>query len=432
MKILHLTYTLLDAEIAYMAAQQAQNDGIKCEIITLDIRYDRFSLKFPAMAEKFLTVGISLKHLQDFGGYKPVKILRELKPDIVITTDDVDPAYHSFLIASEYLNIPTVIVQPGIIGEQPFSWKNIKIVATAVPNIRRILKDYKNIWISLSEMNYSFLNKAHHVSRDLYSRFYYGTSAYGHWGCTKIAVNGESLKDILIRQGIDPKKIVVTGQPRFDAIHWKAESIDSFTQSLEQVRSSKKILLYLPNALFQHNLCSKQAYEDIHCSIITSCQSLPEVQLVIKPHPEEDPQDYMRLITQNGSDALVYEGNGLYDLIRISDAVITGISTTALQSLLLNKVLLVVDIHDSSYIASGHEYVPYTKNNVAIGIHDSSDYLPMIRKALYDQETQKTLEKNRDEFVHYYAYLQDGLATKRFLDLVTQTIKEDQNNSLMS
>jgi hypothetical protein len=423
-KILFLINTSLEAEIAYLVSKDLHKKT-KYETLAFHLRYEDFNQKFPDLIRKMKESDLVFISEKDYPNVGPVKTFQMIKPDIVITTNDIDPMYHTYLIASKFLNIPTLLVQPGIIGEQPFTWQNLNILLVGFSRMKRIITDYQHIWLPLTEMKINFFSKIIYISKDLWSRFFrnHGSGVWGHKGCTKISVEGDFLKELLIKQGISREKIVVTGQPRYDLIYKKKRSEGQFIKNLLLIKKKKKIVLYLPNALYQHLMCSKETYYNMHYDTIKTCQQLPDVHIIVKPHPEETVEYYQEIINEAKSNALVYNGTDLYGIIKLADLVITGISTTIMQSLLLDKPVVMIDIKETSYFPTEHEYIPYVTNGVAFGIYHGKDYDPVIKDALYNLEKRKNLANNRKEFMYHHAYLQDGKASERVADLILSMIE---------
>jgi hypothetical protein len=422
-KIVFLIHTSLEADIASLVSKEIHKNT-EDETIAFHLRQRVFQQRFPELITKMKESNLLFLDKEDFPHLGPVKIFQKIKPDIIITTDDVDPDYHTFLVAAKFLDIPILIIQPGIIGEQPFNWRNIKIFFISFFRIKRIINDYRCLWVPLSEMNLSFFAKIDYTLRDLWSRFFRGTSAWGHQSTT-VAVEGDFLKNVLIKQGIPATRIVVTGQPRYDPVYQNMKNEDEqFITHLQSIKKTKKIVLYLPNALYQHLMCSEETYYTMHYQTIDTCKQFSDVCLVIKPHPEETVEYYQQIADIAQSKAIVYAGADLYGLIRLADLVVTGISTTVLQSLLLDKPVVMIDIKEKSFFPSHHEYVPYVKDGVAFGIHQIEDFSPVIQDALYDNEKRKNLFVNRKEFVYNHAYIQDGKASERVADLILHMIEK--------
>jgi hypothetical protein len=394
-----------------------------CETIAFHLRPEEFEIKFPRLVEKMKEASLVFRSEIEFPNMGSVAILRSIAPDVVVTTDDVDPAYHRYLVSAKFAGIPTLLIQPGIISEHPFTWRNLGILPAVLPHIRRILDDYHKIWTTLGEMGVGLTHRIFHVLRDLFSRFTRSSGAWGLGQCTRIAVTGGCLRDLLISKGVPPEEIAITGQPRFDSI-LRLDVKDEFIRNLEAGKGDKKVALYLPDASSGHMMTSKDTYLAMTVETIKAFKRIPECVLVIKPHPDEDPSDYRSIAKELEYDAIVYEGSQLHGLIRASDIVITGISTTGFEALILEKTLVIISQRvGKTYLPRDFEYVPYLKAGVAYGIYEEKDFYPVLRKAL-SREEEVCHSTECKEFVYYHTFRQDGGASRRVAELLARMTLE--------
>lgn len=424
MKAFFLIDTPLAGEIAYSVAHQLSEEPRKCRIIAFLMQPDYFHEKFPHIVNELTEANnITLASEKDYPQYGRVKILRAIKPDIYITIDDTDPLEADFLIAAKYLNLPTLLIQPGITGEFPFTWRNVKMVANLFTRFRAISTEYSRIWGTLGETGLNLWGRLNFIFRHLLMRF---RRKYSGW-CDKIAVSGERARELFINQGVSAHKIVITGLPRLDSIITKSTERDEFIHKLSVGKGERKVVLYLPDYAAEHKMITFAAQEEIARCIISSCQQITEVLLVIKPHPGEDPDYYSVMAKDLNSDALIYRGTHLHDLIRASDAVITGISTTGLETLALGKPLVNINLHTrGGYFPHKWEYIPYIRSGVAFGVHHLDELPDAIKRALHDddnEEEKKKLMARSVRFVSDYLYKLDGKASQRVADLIIEMTK---------
>jgi CDP-glycerol glycerophosphotransferase (TagB/SpsB family) len=209
---------------------------------------------------------------------------------------------------------------------------------------------------------------------------------------------------------------VVTGIPRFDNIWNRTFDNSAFRRQFGLARD-KSVVSLLTDAQVEHRLWTVGRRRDFISKLLSACQEIPEVQFVIKVHPYEDPTDYQQAVKKLGLEIPVSKEIPLYDLINASDAVMTGISTTGMETLIFNKPLLILNLYRQP------EYIPYVSQGVALGIHDAGDIPECIRAALDDQPTKDRLASNRAGFLHQHLYLQDGKASERVADLIRQMVK---------
>ena len=101
-----------------------------------------------------------------------------------------------------------------------------------------------------------------------------------------------------------------------------------------------------------------------------------------------------------------------------SDLVITTFSTATLEAMILDKPVLTVNF------TKGFNPMPYANSDATIQIYNESDFEEKITKTLYDDQEKKKQEEVRKQLIYDFAYLQDGKATERIVDIITQTIHQ--------
>jgi len=418
MKAFFLIVSPLAGEIAYSVANQLSKESKRCQIIAFIIKPDDFHEKFPSTLDKLTQASnITVASEKDYPKCGKVKILRTIKPDIYITTSDVAPLELSFVIAARHLNVPTLRIQLGITGEFPFTWRKLKVVASLFTRFRHILHEYSPIWETLGETGQNALHRSYFILKDLWMNFRFNYSNQ----CDKVAVSGDFTRELFIKQGTPPDEIVVTGLPRLDSLVSESSTKDEFTLQLELLKRDKKIVLFLTNVAAKHNMASYKAELDTTYQVINACKQCPEVLLIIKPHPGEAPEFYSSIVSNLKSDALIYKGVNLHDLIRTSDVVITGMSGTGLETLALRRPLINIHLHNrGGSFPCKWELIPYISSGVAFGVHHLEELPDVIKTALYNNEEKEKLMARSSDFVYRHLYKLDGKASERVVDLILE------------
>jgi hypothetical protein len=417
MKVFFLVDTPLAGDISSSVSRQLLTAAEQCEFIAFVTDPRHLQQRSQHTVNRHIGAGITVTGKEDYPGCGALGILRAIGPDIYVTIDDIDPLESDFLMAAQHLEIPTLLVQPGIWGEQPFTWRNLKLVLNLFTRASAVFGDYRRIWTTQREMGRDPFRRSVFIFRHLAKRFYRARSI-GHGGCTRIAVSGDFARDLLIRQGISPDNVIVTGQPRFDSAVSQNGEKDTLIRQLESTRG-KKIVLYLPDHAAGHKLKSYSSHLEAVTTVVTSCRQLPEALLVVKPHHGQSSESYKSIVEGLGYSALIYNGSNLHDLIRASDVVITGISTSGLETLALDKPLIIMSLRaGSGYFPRGFEYIPYVSSGVALGVHHPEELPAAIRSALHDSDTREKLRSNTSQFLYHHVYHLDGKASERVANLI--------------
>lgn len=212
------------------------------------------------------------------------------------------------------------------------------------------------------------------------------------------------------------KKVVVMGQPRYDTFTHADEIYDriKITRDLG-LDPTKKIILWCTQTHGQSLDENRSSINAVY-NVISSLKE--DVQLIIKLHPEEE-QDaplynenthYKPLILKRDMDtnALLYS----------CDLMITKNSTTAMEAVILNKPVIVLNL------GGDPDRVNYVSEGVALGVYDPADLSFAVEKILDDNSI---LHENREDYIKKYLYKVDGKATERVVDLILSLLDESKS-----
>jgi len=234
----------------------------------------------------------------------------------------------------------------------------------------------------------------------------------------KIAVTGEFAEDILIKRDVDKNRLVVTGRPTYDALvraeeHFEKDEICR-RLGLDQTR---RIIVYTTE-----NLPPSES-EGMVYAICKAVKEFSGLQFVIKIHPSElDLSMYQRVTKDIGVDALITRDANIYEVLYVSDTVITGFSATALDAMMLDKPVITVNF------TGLEDPLPFAESGAAIGVYEEKNLIPAIKMALYDEGAREKLKEAREKFVHEHSYKKDGKSTERVIKLIEQMVQKLPNN----
>jgi hypothetical protein len=123
------------------------------------------------------------------------RLLGEVDPRVVVVGNDRGLIEKSFLSAARRRGAATVLVQDGHIGRKP----------TPETTFRR------RAWRRARRAASAVLIRAGARS--------FAATDYGTWGCDLVCASGSDGVAAFRSRGVDPQRIVVTGQPRYDEAH---------------------------------------------------------------------------------------------------------------------------------------------------------------------------------------------------------------------
>jgi len=239
-----------------------------------------------------------------------------------------------------------------------------------------------------------------------------------------IAVWGEYGAVWYKRFGNENRKILVTGNPAFD-IMFKAQAghdKDKLLRFLGLAGKRSLVTVISPGqSMFRQTaFVYDDVAENIIRGMVKAVATVRDVNLVIKLHPNEDPAVFSGFIdTKDRGFVSMVDKTDLRALISVSDLVVTMDSTVGLEAVMAGKPLMVINL------TGRKDLIPYVERGVATGVYADGDIEPSLRTALYDETARKRMAAARDKFIGDLAYSIDGKAAERISRLIIRLSAED-------
>jgi surface carbohydrate biosynthesis protein len=181
----------------------------------------------------------------------------------------------------------------------------------------------------------------------------------------------------------------------------------------------------LTQAFVEHGLWTEKQRDEFTLSIVETVKEMSEIQLIVKLHPLENVDVYKKIFTKMLNEITICQNEvNLYELINASDVVMSVASTASLEAMILDKPIITLNLN------GGPNYIPYVEDGTSIGVYNKEDLVPAIKDALYNEGIRKKLEKERSKYVYEYAYIQDGKASERIVDLIFQIIGKSKKTTI--
>jgi len=296
---------------------------------------------------------------------KADKLLRSERPDSIITTEDPAPKIRSLLIQAKEKNIPTVNMQYGAV--MPHS-----------PDIIFGLSDY-------------------------------------------FFISGECVKDYLLEEGIMGDRIKAVGMPRIEYL-LRTEVCKEEICKKYDIDEKKKIILVASNACwdqepgFEGPYTFKEYIEWLE-QIYDLRNKFPDCELVVKPH--HSPRDPVEIHNElrkkiNGNAIVVTNPGSTSELISICDILITWVSTTAIEAILMDKNVI-------SFNLSGRDWqLPFVKYGAALEAVSKENLHVTIKNIINgNTEILNSLRNGRQNFLKNY-FPQKDKAFREIMDYIKE------------
>lgn len=226
----------------------------------------------------------------------------------------------------------------------------------------------------------------------------------------KFAIYGNLAKQLCLNHNIEPEKLVITGNPRYD---------DLFKRKV--ISNEKNILISLSgiastawSTFFSISLILK--YEKMFKEVLKSLAKY-EKNIIIKLHPTQDSIiDVKGIVEELLPNAQIYKNANTYDLIAQSDVVITPPSSIITEALILDKPVFLF-----KFLANDSG-IPYEKYNAVLASEDENEIDEKIRQILFDEKNRQILRDGRKKFLDYVLE-HKGNSSDQMIKLIKNMIK---------
>jgi len=206
-------------------------------------------------------------------------------------------------------------------------------------------------------------------------------------------------------------RVVATGSPRYDALAAELRTVnrEERRRSLGVVAGQKLVVLA---SRYKGIRDTHQASGPAFPALLMAVREIPNVRLLVKPHPAEPAEAYDTDIAaaQLGDRVRVVADRALTEILPAADLLVTVESLSATEALVAN-VPVVVLRHPSNL----REVVT---SGAALGVPDGVDPRKTIEALLGDEDVRAAWRTARQAFLDDVAHGVDGQALSRLLGLI--------------
>jgi len=243
-----------------------------------------------------------------------------------------------------------------------------------------------------------------------FARFDYGDLNLADLLC----VTGEAERQAIQSHLRDPDKAVVVGNPALDHLAAKLDALPPTAACRAEVAQA----LGIPPARRWVVYTTGYINTFMFAGVLEALTGLPDTHLIVKVHPGESAAFYAARVPAAWRDrvALTHTELDLHRLLRASDAVVSYVSTTLLEAMLLERPVVVVNFSP-------------LENPLPIAVyglpesHTVEALRANVGRALDDSAWRAELLARQQRFVADYAYRMDGQAAARVADALERVMK---------
>ena len=302
------------------------------------------------------------------------QLIKDMDPGVVVLREDVSPIMRTIAKTCKINGIPTMVIQHGITGAD-----------IGGIHVMPVEADVQAVW-------------------------------------------GERTRDWSILNGKPADSQVITGNPAYDLIVSTTPMMARSSKIYKTLRLNKeKGIVVIATNWYQPVSSCYTPEQDVAFIVktLTAMKKFHDMQIVVKLHPaysreyREIVKDAMREL---GIQEMTVTSRFLWELLYFCDLLITQTSGVALDAMLLDKPVVIMETRgmESSYSRSeGLVHADGTVEEIASAIENT----------LYNEELRIKLAKERKETVYAYTYKQDDGASERVACLIVKQMRNKKRNS---
>ncbi|MEQ8852052.1 hypothetical protein [Gimesia sp.] len=245
----------------------------------------------------------------------------------------------------------------------------------------------------------------------------FGLGSHNDIPADYVCVPFQQAADNLIRRGIRPEALRVTGNPNFDWVHQFSENTSQAADWRKAHGIGSEDLL----ALFAMKPVWDEKEELIVGSLERVLPDKPELKIALRPHPNGDTRLADNVIARLGSSAFVDDKTALPVAIDSCDALITHKSTVAVEAALLGRQVALFHT-DRDYSTHAIPLSLYDWSSLSITVEEGVETLKAIQK-----ETRQAQEERGKQIRE--AWNCDGNCPQRIAEVVIQAIESGSHQS---
>lgn len=226
---------------------------------------------------------------------------------------------------------------------------------------------------------------------------------------------GEFTKEMLIKNHVDPSRIVVVGGIPFD----RTVKLTGDKQELSLklgIDPTKKWIVFATQPNGPGNRPSMNEIIQSIMKVTENAKRYSNVELVFQVHPHQDVSIIEKIVSVvPNNNAVVLRYRDTEELLAASDGLITFFSTTAIDAVILKKPLMLINLTDTK------EFLPFGNQGIALTVFHEYE-IPTAFDCLVSDVVSSS--ENYDNAIKYMNAYNDGKALDRVLSLCYEKLKK--------
>lgn len=290
-----------------------------------------------------------------------LNLLRQTRPSHVVVADDTTTHGRVLVLAAQALDIPTLNIQHGAIAD--------------VQHYRHAIADRMAVW-------------------------------------------GEHDRALLVQNGVPESRLVITGQPRFDASAQIADA-HAVRRALKLPSAHKLILWATTPYVARLAYDFPERNQRYLAALLALLEREQDWILLLKLHPVDQRKAYAQHLsechTRLRKRVRLYQQEDIQELLLVSDVVVAWNTSVIQEAALLHKPMVGMNFF------SFPESIPSVSSGIALPATNEEELAHALRQVLHNESnTLSSLSQKREEYVgHYLNVKGQPSAVVRILQLLT-------------
>lgn len=287
------------------------------------------------------------------------QVLANWSPGCVVSTSDFWPLEHQLCRQAASLKIPSLVIQHGVIGD--FWWPFVADICCL-------------------------------------------------WGATHVQQ--------LIDLGAPAERLIAVGMPASDGM-FRHSNCDASTRNRRRTSPVCLLMSHTHGKMYE-----KEAFDRYKDFIAEAVKSAPEIIWKVKLHPMED-EEFYRAMGASVFERLNFHPKtvSLLEAVADADVVTTVYSTAGLESMVLNRPLIVAPA-----ISRVQHLAPWPAMGGGIYAETPTDFQSLIMRLTLEKEYREEHLQKQHKFLAA-SFANQGRAAERIVDLLEQCSRRRLNKA---
>jgi len=237
----------------------------------------------------------------------------------------------------------------------------------------------------------------------------------------RLLVIGDHLRNRLIREhGVAPERVTALGDPRSNAARLEPRPVvRANVEAAFGLTPGRRLVILVSK--YVSTLFSADEKERLYRTVRAATASLPDVDVVVKVHPNEDFPLLRRQAPGWGwPDARFTQTYDIHRLFAAADAAIMVTSMAGIEAMAMSCPVIAVQTPDKDF--EGDNMPPYVKEGAVerVALDDPAALEATLRRVLDDAAARADLVERGHRFAAQYVRAVDGALAARLLAIADE------------